>query len=276
MDTSRVVVNADDLGETEEITKGILECIDAGVVTSTTILANMPATDMAITEAIHRGSKASFGVHLNLCEGRPLTDAKSLVGKNGNFHPKRSLALRIVTRQIDMEELHAELQAQVARVHDSGLKISHLDSHKHLHQLPGVSKTVSHIAQAFDIKRVRCTVEEDFWVPGISLSAQGSRMARIYLAGKAKKQFASENLRCPDRTVDVRQVMGLTDPSARLALLRRPRMITELICHPGTALADVEKPGSCQRDQELQFLLSDDFKQLVEATPVTLQTYWDY
>ena len=47
----KLIIHADDLGETVEITRGIFECIDAGLVTSTSMLANMPATDFALSEA---------------------------------------------------------------------------------------------------------------------------------------------------------------------------------------------------------------------------------
>ena len=94
---SGLIINSDDFGETIEITRGILEGIEGSVVTSTTILANMPGTDLAIEEAAGRGREASFGVHLNLCEGRPLTAPRTLMGRDGCFRPKRDVAVRAMT-----------------------------------------------------------------------------------------------------------------------------------------------------------------------------------
>src|SRR6267154_2464346 len=68
-----LIVHADDFGETVDISDAIRLCIEAGIVTSTSIMANMPATPYAITFARTLADRASFGVHLNFCEGRPMT-----------------------------------------------------------------------------------------------------------------------------------------------------------------------------------------------------------
>ena len=70
----RLIINADDLGADEGRNEGIFEAIRAGVVTSASILPNGPALDMHC-RGIRAGrfEKVSFGVHLNLTEGRPLS-----------------------------------------------------------------------------------------------------------------------------------------------------------------------------------------------------------
>lgn len=272
---SAVIVNSDDFGETVEITRGIVEALDAAVVTSTTILANMPGTDLALAEAARRGRQASFGVHLNLCEGRPLTRAPSLAGDDGRFHPKRATALRAVTGRLDPADVADELEAQIVKVRDGGVQISHLDSHKHLHQLPGVNRVVAELARKFGIERIRCTLEEGgIRVPGRGAGAWASRAVRRHFAARAGRRFREAGLRHPERVFDVRDLMHAPDRPARLALLRRPHALTELICHVGTEQADRDKPGSCARHDELRFLLSDEFRSLVDEAGVELTTYW--
>src|SRR5262245_49788758 len=134
----RLIIHADDFGETEQITLGICEGIEAGVITSASIMANMPATDFALARAPALASRASFGVHLTLCEGRPLTSAPSLVDRHGRFHSKRQLFLRSMSGRLRLAELEAEIEAQVDRIAAGGVRVSHLDGHKHLHQLPVV------------------------------------------------------------------------------------------------------------------------------------------
>jgi predicted glycoside hydrolase/deacetylase ChbG (UPF0249 family) len=272
---SGLIINSDDFGETIEITRGILEGIEGSVVTSTTILANMPGTDLAIEEAAGRGREASFGVHLNLCEGRPLTNPRALMGQDGCFHPKRQMAVRAMTGRLDLGELGIELEAQIAKIQDGGVQISHLDSHKHLHQLPGVSGVVAGLARKFDIGRVRCTLEEGLWTRGLRLGAWPSRTVRKRLARRASRHFAEAGLRHPVRVFDVRELMHSPDRATRLALLRRPDILTEMVCHVGTELADREKPGSCDRNAELRFLLSDEFRSLLDEASVELKTFWD-
>src|SRR5678810_446119 len=98
--SQRLIIHADDFGETEQITLGICEGIEAAVITSTSIMANMPATDFALVRAAALADRASFGVHLNLCEGQPLTRAPSLTDSHGSFCSKRQLFLRSVSGQL--------------------------------------------------------------------------------------------------------------------------------------------------------------------------------
>src|SRR5665213_1971159 len=116
-----LIVHADDFGETEQITLGICEGIEAGVVTSTSIMANMPATDFALTRAKSIGDRASFGVHLNFCEGRPLTSAPTMVDAAGNFCGKRQLFLRSITGRLAAADVEQEVQAQVTRIVSGGV-----------------------------------------------------------------------------------------------------------------------------------------------------------
>lgn len=270
-----LIVHSDDFGETIEITKGIRDCIDAGVVTSTTILANMPGTAFALGEALGRAGRASFGVHLNLCEGAPLTAPRSLTDRTGRLLPKRVVAVRAMLGQLDLAELETELRAQIGRVRDAGVSISHLDSHKHLHQLPGVAAVVAGLAREFGIERIRCTLERDTWVGGLSPAAAVSRLVRARLARRAASVFAARGLRYPGRTFDIRQLMSSPSEAARIALLAGDGGVTEMVCHPGTAEADREKPGSCARHAELEFLCSPVFPRLVAAAGIRLATYWE-
>jgi hypothetical protein len=274
---SRLVVNADDFGETEPITAGIAACIEKGSVTSTTILANMPATRRALAWAAPRSRDraVSFGVHLNLCEGRPLTPARSLVDAAGAFHSKRVQGLRAFARRLDPADLVQELRAQVVLVREAGVEISHLDSHKHLHQLPGVGAVVARLAVELGLERVRCTREDGLWRPGLGAMAGLSRLARQGLALGFARAARAAGLRHPARSFDVRHLMRLPHDAARIDLLRRPGVVTEMFCHPGDERADLDKPGSTRRYDELRFLTSDAFPRLCAAASVRLVSFWE-
>jgi predicted glycoside hydrolase/deacetylase ChbG (UPF0249 family) len=265
-----MVVHADDFGETVEITRGICEAIDGGAVTSTTIMANMPGTADALPRVAALSSRASFGVHLNLCEGRPLTSGRTLVDAQGRFHRKRALFLRAVTGTLSLAEVEAEVSAQIALVHDAGVRISHVDGHKHLHQLPVVSAAVARVLPRFGIERVRLTR-----LGHIGQVRAPATMMRELLAVPAGAVFRRARLRSPRRVVDLQVIMGLKPGADAGVLLREPNGAIELFCHPGTALADAQKPGSCERYTELQFLLSARFRALIEAHDLRLITYWD-
>jgi hypothetical protein len=274
---SLLVVNADDFGETEPITAGIAGCLEKGTVTSTTIMANMPATKRALAWAAPRSRdhRLSFGVHLNLCEGVPLTAARSLVDAGGSFHRKREQGLRAFARRLDPQDVERELRAQISLVRDAGVEISHLDSHKHLHQLPGVGPVVASLAREFGIERVRCTLEEGLWRPGLGLVSGLSRLARQGLARRFERDAQALGLRRPVRTFDLGALLDLPEGAARIALMRRPGAVTEMFCHPGDERADLDKPGSTRRHDEYRFLTSDAFSRLCDEAHVRLVSFWE-
>ena len=275
MSASRAIINADDFGESTEITRGIAACIDAGRLTSTTILANMPDTEEALRWAAERGRTTSFGVHLNLCEGLPLTAARTLTGGDGRFHRKRVQALRALARRLDLADVEAELRAQIARVRDAGVDISHLDGHKHLHQLPGVGAVAAELARECGLERVRCTHEDRFWPRGIAPSAGLSRLLRRALARRFEPQLARRGLRWPARTLDLADVMRAPSRDERLELLRHPTGTMEIFCHPSEAGASPPDRRSASRAAECEFLLSDEFAGLLRDADVSLVSFWD-
>ena len=270
MSDLQIVVHADDFGETVEITSGIRTAIEAGAVTSTTIMANMPGTIDALGQVPALADRASFGVHLNLCEGRPLTNGPTLVDEKGRFHRKRALFLRAATGRLSLAEVEAEVTAQMAIVRDAGVRISHLDGHKHLHQLPVVCEAVARVLPRFGVERVRLAR-----LGSLTRARAPATLVREMLSVPAGSAFRRAKLRSPRRIVDLQTLMSLPGSSGAASLLREPGGPVEIFCHPGTALADQEKPGSCERYTELQYLLSARFRELIEAHNLRLITYWD-
>lgn len=266
-----LIVHADDFGESAQITRGICQGIEAGIVTSTSIMANMPGTQDALARVAALADRASFGVHLNLCEGKALTAGGSLVDANGRFHGKRDLFARSVTGRLALADLETEITAQIARVRDSGVRISHVDGHKHLHQLPVVSTAVANVLPRFAIQRVRIT--RFGRRAGIRNLAT---LLREALALKASRKFYRAGLRSPVRTADLRALIAVRGRPivADWAFIDAAGPV-ELCCHPGTHAADVEKPGSHVRWTELQFLLSAEFRERLNVNRVRLVSYWD-
>src|SRR6185437_7648058 len=260
-----VIVHADDFGETEAITAGICQAIVAGVVTSTSVMVNMPGSLEALRRAPALAQQASFGVHLNLCEGRPLTRGATLTDSKGEFLRKRLLAARALAGKLSLPELEAEVAAQVGLLRDAGVRVSHLDGHKHLHQLPIVCTAVARVLPRFGIERVRITRL------GSWRSVHGlSTLAREIAARHAARVFARAGLRSPERTVDLRDLAaGKTLAPLTGAPPAAPVPI-EICCHPGTAAADAGKPGSHRRENELEYLLSQEFRTLLAASGAAL------
>lgn len=131
---SYVTVNADDLGMNEHNTKAIAEAFAKGLVTDTTMLANGEYFHEAIVMAKEQGFFDKIGVHLNLTEGIPLTQDILSCPRfvtDGRFNKLYDRRKRLT--DAEKEAIYKELSAQVKRIRDAGVTLTHADSHHHIH-----------------------------------------------------------------------------------------------------------------------------------------------
>jgi chitin disaccharide deacetylase len=158
----RLIINADDFGLCGSVNKGIAEAHSTGVLTSATIMTNMPAAEQAV-EIAHKLSNLGVGVHLNLTNGSPLSQdpvVKCLLDDAGAFTLKPGkLALMSLLKGKIRNAIETELSAQIQWVIDRGIKPTHLDSHKHIHAFPFIFKIVCRLAKRFEIPAIRFTCE---------------------------------------------------------------------------------------------------------------------
>lgn len=145
----QVIVNADDFGLDANENAVILGAFQAGVVSSATAMANMPAFSAACELAQQPLLKGRVGLHFNLTHGRPLSQAivlqPAFCNDAGEFDlnlPRHRLWLNRPQRAAVLEEL----QAQWQRCLDHGLRPSHLDSHQHVHNIWPIGEIVARFA----------------------------------------------------------------------------------------------------------------------------------
>ncbi|PYU21408.1 MAG: hypothetical protein DMG32_20760 [Acidobacteria bacterium] len=287
----RLIVNADDFGLTEGINRGIMVAHRDGILTSTSLLANGPAFDQAIA-ASQQLPQLSVGVHLNISEGRPVSPAAripSLVNERGELHLSPfQLWMRILGRQISLEDIHAECRAQVLKLFDAGLRPSHLDGHLHVHVLPQLSPILIALAREFCIPNVRCPAEDLeatlplLWKIGGAGIATLERSAIAYgvssFAWRFREQLRMAGLVCPDAFLGLAHT-GFLDTKALIALLALvPNGTTELMCHPGYAIAQVESLRgelSREREAELVALTAPEVKEILGSLGIRLSNFRD-
>lgn len=153
----RGIINADDLGMSSETNEAIERCITKGLISSATIMANMPGTDQAI-EIARRYPDISFGVHLNCTEGRPLSEMgrEFLTDSEGRFD--RDIVESPSYFSVKNRAVYAEWCAQIAFLAHKGVTLSHADSHHHLHTRPWLFFNLIRVCKKFEILRVRNTL----------------------------------------------------------------------------------------------------------------------
>ena len=154
----KLIVNADDFGLSEAANEGIVHAHRNGIVTATSIMANGSAFEHAIDLA--RATPAlDLGVHLTLVGEKPVLDPQtipSLVGEDGRLlDSSRSFARRYMAGRIDRADVQRELTAQMEKVQQQRLPITHLDGHQHLHLFPRVFDVTVDLARTHQIDWIR-------------------------------------------------------------------------------------------------------------------------
>jgi predicted glycoside hydrolase/deacetylase ChbG (UPF0249 family) len=156
--SAKLIINADDFGLCEGVNRAVFEAATSGVLTSTTIMANMPASDEAI-ELAKKTPTLGVGIHLNVVEGKPVSSDSTvelLLDDGGEFkHSAYKLAFKILTNKKILKAAEIELAAQISSIIDRGIKPTHLDSHKHFHCLSPVYRIVCSLAADFGIGAIR-------------------------------------------------------------------------------------------------------------------------
>ena len=146
---SKLIVNADDFGYCEAVNYGIISAHRNGIVTSTTIMANMPGFDHAVN-LLKENKDIGCGVHMTLSCNKPLNDnLKSLVDENGMFHRRINEEL---INKIDLDEVYYEFCCQIDKVKNSGVEITHLDSHHHVHTISYFKDVIKTIMDKYNLK----------------------------------------------------------------------------------------------------------------------------
>jgi len=281
----RLVVNADDLGADGPRNEGIFEAIEAGVVTSASLLANGPALEDAIARIRSlKKRKVSFGFHLNLSQGKPLAAGhRQLVGPDGGFPGKITAQKLLMQRgNADLEkEIAAEMESQLARLRDAGIEVRHMDGHQHVHVFPAVTPSALRLAERHGIRWVRMPDEP---VPVAAGSPEREyhglyEEARIFsaLAAEARVHFEGTRVKKTDAFRGLYLKGRLTVELLEEVLVNLPAGLTELMVHPGRETAGDDGPFSYfstpERLGELKALVNDRFKAALARCGVDLVSF---
>lgn len=243
---SRLIVNADDFGLTAGVNRAIVELHRDGVLTSTTLMARAQATDEAIDLALATPS-LGVGCHVVLADGEPVLPPEkvpSLVDpRTGCFPQKLGVFLRrLFTGRMRAEEIEAEAAAQIALLTARGLRLTHIDTHKHTHMFPAVLRPVLRAARAAGIRAVRNPFEPVWAVratPRAPLLRRAEETALRRFEPALRRMIAQEGFATTNGTIAVVGT-GTLDAAALRSLLRQmPAGTWELVTHPGYNDADL-------------------------------------
>lgn len=261
---TRLIVNADDFGLTSGVNRAILELHRSGVLTSATLMARAAATEEAIDIARATPSLGA-GCHVVLVDGEPAQTAASLPtltgSTTGRFHRTLGAFLkRLLAGGIDPAEIESEARVQIQSLQARGVRLTHIDTHKHTHMFPRVLRPVLRAARECGIRAVRNPFE-----PAWSLSATPGapfvrraevRLLRL-LAASFRRIVAEEGFTTTDGAIGVLATGTLNAPTVNSLLRALPPGTWELVSHPGYNDADLARANTrllASRDTERKAL----------------------
>ena len=283
MAVKRLIVNADDLGADESRNAGIFEAVEAGAVTAVSILVNGPAFPDALERiAAEARGGISFGIHLNLTEGKPLVPGPACLTDSGGRFPGKAEAHRRLMIAGDREwedAIGREFAAQVGALRDAGIPVDHLDGHQHIHIFPAVIEAAVRTAATFGIPWIRLPEEP---VP-VFTDREGpvdTAEARMFsrLASAARSRIRRSGLRTTDHFRGLYLKGRLTPESLEETLSALPSGLAELMVHPGRASAEGgQGPFSSfsnrDRERELEALTGGQFRETLDRHGIRLTSH---
>ena len=278
----RLIVNADDFGLSPGVSRGIVEAFRDGILTSTTTLVNLDHFDDAV-ELARANPELPLGIHLSLLWGPPVADPSlvpSLLDRDGNFPRSLGvLARRYFTGALSLQQVRLEMERQIRKFLDSGCIPTHVDTHKHIHCLPGVLDCVISVAGEFGIDKVRIPVESAI-APGLPRAPWQARAKRDlirYLCRDGRNRVQAAGMRTTDHFMGIEHMACLNAQTLGLMVDNLEDGVTELMCHPGRSDSAARRYSKTppHREVELAGLCDPTVRERLVRAGVQLTSYRD-
>ena len=284
----RLIINADDFGLTAGINRAIVEAHTQGVVTSTTLMANVPAFENAVQQA-RMSPNLSVGCHVILVDGSPILSGlqvSTLIAPrstNGTRF-RESLgrfAANALLGRLDAGQIEAEAKAQIRKLQSAGITVSHVDTHKHTHMFPAALRPLLRAAKACGINAVRNPFTP--WLPISTPPRVWKRCLEIRalhrLAGAFRRIIGQHGMLTPDGTFGIVATGALTLELFQRIVERIPEGTWEFVCHPGyhdSELDNIRTRLRKSRVEELEILTSTAARETLVRRGIELISYRDF
>lgn len=283
-----LITNSDDFGLTPSITDAIIDTHLHGIMSSTTILANMSGTDYAIEKAKEIVT-LSVGVHFNLTEGKPLTEPHKiplLLNDRGEFKENSQQRINLIFGRDKQKQAELELSNQLSYVLDNGLRPTHFDSHHHITGTPVAFRASMNVARRFNIFKARITninyvYTEDYNEGIFARFIRFNRQLPKSLLHRTNKiKLRLNRFETPDTKILPSRVLPIhADPVCQfiktLSALREG--VTEISFHPGYLNSNLNDSDmtAALRLRDLKVAKSEVVREYIKKNDIQLISFKD-
>lgn len=254
------------------------------------------ATGRAFDDAVRLSKTAallSIGCHIVLIDGEPVLDATQLPSLTSSRSGElrfgdnlKSFIARALTGRINEDEIEAETTAQIRKLQSAGIKVSHVDSHKHTHLFPAVLRPVLRAAHTCGIRAIRNPFGPRKPLKSSELLRRPNlwtRYAEVQilrnLARKFRQTAQRQGFITPNGTLGI-EVTGSLDKTLFRAIAEIiPEGTWEFVCHPGYNDADLKSAHTRlreSRETELRILTLPEAREMFSSWGIDLISYHDF
>ena len=275
----QLIINADDLGLTPGVNRGIIRAFQAGIVTSASLLVTGSEFKEAVTLA-RQNPELDVGLHLAVVEERAVLGREvlpTLVDETGRL-PRTSgeFFRRAFRKRINWDEVEREIAAQIGLFQKTGLRFSHLDSHQHLHMFSPVFQIVRRLTRGMDNVWIRNPAGPWRKAPGVRMGRWLQQLGLNLTCLSARRFHGLFLPQMPDGMYGF-EVSGCLTRFALEQILRKiPDGLYELICHPGEDDAETRTRYSYwgyQWAEELEALTAPETRVVLKEQGIALTSF---
>ena len=270
MQMKKLIINADDFGISEETNLAIKQGFEEGIITSTSLIANMEAFNHAIFEVLPTIKSIDVGFHFNIIEGKSLTNQPMLCNKNGFFNKSYLKIILLSFNKEFLKQVEIEFRAQIEKVLEH-CKISHIDSHVHTHAIPNIFKLVSTLAKEYNVPYVRTQKEKPYivWEKSFNIKFAINILKNILL--NTFTQINRKTVKTNDFFIGVLYTGIMNEETIKkgLSKIKEENSITEVIFHPTI--------DETKKNNYKEFLITKNpsFKDFLQNSGFSQSTFYD-
>ncbi|EGS32754.1 MULTISPECIES: ChbG/HpnK family deacetylase [Megasphaera] len=277
---TRLIINADDFGIHTSVNQAVIKAFQEGVLTSTSLLANGPCYEEAVRLA-KENPGLGIGIHLCLVGSLPpilgIREVPSLVNAEGLFPESYGTVMKKgFLGKIDYRQVYNEWDAQIEKIKQTGLVITHVDSHQHVHMLPPIWNIVQALMKKHDIHRVRIPRESYLFkaFAGNPVRVMG-RNGLTWLSEQAMTAVRKWHYTTTDYFWGMVDGGSMTEAHLQYIIKQLPVGIHEIMMHPAMSTDEMKQQFTWgyHWEDELQALLSVRIRNLVTTRKIQLVHY---
>lgn len=278
----QLIINADDFGIHPAVNEAVHKAATEGILTSTSLMAGGDAFDEAVEMARSMPS-LGIGIHLTLVGGikpvLPPSEVPSLTWDNGVFcHDYGKLIVRDLEGKISLSEVYAEWDAQIQKIMNTGLPVTHMDGHQHMHMWLHFYPIARDLAKKYHISCMRVPDEDVlFGMKDGHIIRWAAKNGLSLLSRMHRPDLKKNHIRTNDHFFGMLYGGHLSPERFAKFILQTKPGITEIMCHPSAdtrAMEDTFHWGYHGED-ELAGLLADINRELIEKKQISLISYRD-